>query len=127
MQHISTGDGWETEFGYSRAVVVNDFVFISGTTAFDPNTLNIPNDEYQQTKSIYKKIEKVLKRVNCTFADIFKVVFYVKNIENWELIKKAHKEVFSKEFPTATMVEVSNLIDPKILVEIEVTALKSIK
>lgn len=115
-QNISSGTPWEPIVGYSRAVRVGDHVFVSGTTATDSA------DPYGQTAGALRKIEAALQEAGATRQDIVRTRIFVRDIEQWEEIGRAHREFFGDVMPAATMVEVSRFIDPAILVEIEADA-----
>jgi len=114
-RHIESGSIWEKQVGYSRAVRVGNFVFVSGTTCDGP-------DAYVQTKGALARIERALEEAGCSLDDVVRTRMYVTNIDDWESIGKAHFETFSDIRPAATMVEVARLISPDLLVEIEVDA-----
>ncbi len=123
-QLIASGAPWEGTVGYSRAVRVGPFIQVAGTTAVDAQGQTIaPNDPYGQTIAILEKIQRALAEAGATMADVVRTRMYVVNIEDWEAIGKAHGEFFRNVRPAATMVEVSRLIDPELLVEIEVDAI----
>lgn len=117
----SSGGKWEPIVGYSRAVRVENQVFVAGTTAADGNG-NVSGDAYEQTQKILITIHKALEAVGASLADVVRTRMFVKNIEDWEAIGRAHGEVFRDIRPVATMVEVSRLIAPEMLVEIEADA-----
>lgn len=121
-QNISSNSEWEDMVGYSRAVRIGNLVEISGTVAYDGTDVVGKNNEYKQTKFILKKIEKTLTIAGASLKDVIRTRIYVKNIANWELIAKAHKEVFQNIKPASTMLEAANLISQEYLVEIEATA-----
>lgn len=125
-QVVSSGTPWEATVGYSRAVRVGRHVFVSGTTASDEDgqTLFV-GDAYQQTKFILAKIAAALAQVEANVADVTRTRMFVTDISQWEAIGRAHGEVFGEIRPAATMVEVSRLINPEHLVEIEVDAVLS--
>jgi len=123
-QNISSGTPWESIAGYSRAVRVGQFVHVAGTTAADENgTVIGVNDPYAQTVHIFNKIEAALAEAGATPADVVRTRMYVTNIDDWEQISKAHSEFLGTVRPAATLVEVSKLITPEFLVEIEVDAI----
>lgn len=114
-RHISSGGAWEPVVGYSRAVRIGDFVFVSGTTCDGP-------DAYLQAKGAIARIEQALEEAGASLDDVVRTRMFVVNIEDWELIGRAHHEAFADVRPAATMVEVTRLISPELLVEIEVDA-----
>ncbi|MFI5220025.1 MAG: RidA family protein [Bacteroidia bacterium] len=121
-KNISSGTKWEEIVGYSRAVRVGNVIEVAGTTAVEGEKVIGENDAYAQTKFILQKIEKALKEADASLKDVVRTRMYVTDISKWEQVGKAHGEVFKNIKPVATMVEVSRLIDEKLLVEIEVTA-----
>lgn len=122
-QNISSGAPWESIVGYSRAVRVGNTIWTAGTTATDQEGKVIGvGDPHGQTQQILKKIEAALERAGASMSDVVSTRIYVINIDHWSEIGKAHGEVFGEIRPACTMVEVSNLIDPEILVEIEAVA-----
>lgn len=125
-QNISSGTNWEEIVGYSRAVRVGNIVEVAGTTAVDENGQVMGlNDPYEQTRYVFAKIEKALKEAGATMKDVVRTRMFVTDIKAWEEIGKAHGEYFKEIKPAATMVEVRALIEPELLVEIEVTAILS--
>lgn len=120
---VSTGSPWEPIVGYSRAIRVGNIVEVAGTTAMKDGEVVGVNDAYQQTKHILQTIEEALKQVEASMSDVVRTRMFVTDITKWEEIGKAHGEYFKDIRPVATMVEVSALIDPDLLVEIEVQAI----
>src|SRR6478609_11729629 len=123
--NFSSGAKWEDIVGYSRAVQVGNQLEISGTVATDENGTVGPGDFYLQTKFVIQKVEKVLARAGFSLKDVVRTRMFVTDISQWEEIGKAHGEFFKDIKPATSMVEVSALIDPEFLIEIEVTAVKS--
>jgi enamine deaminase RidA (YjgF/YER057c/UK114 family) len=122
-KNISTGTKWENIVGYSRAVRLGPFVFVSGTTAVDESgNLVGPGDPYAQASFIFKKIEKALTEVGASLQDVVRTRMFLINVADWEAVCKAHSEALREVRPAATLVEVSALITPEMLVEIEVDA-----
>ena len=122
-KNISSGAKWENIVGYSRAVRVGNVIEISGTVASDQESVVCGKDEYQQTKFILKKIENILEEAGAKLNDVVRTRIYVLNIKKWSEIAQAHQEVFGSIKPATSMIEVSKLISPEYLVEIEATAI----
>lgn len=123
-QNISSGTKWEEIVGYSRAVRMGPFVYVSGTTAVDEaGHLVGLGDPYAQSSYIFKKIEKALHQANASLQDVVRVRMYLTNVADWEAVCRAHSEALGAVRPVTTLVEVSALIEPEMLVEIEVDAL----
>ena len=121
---IQSGSKWEDIVGYSRVIKVGNIIEVAGTTAIDEEGRIVgPGDPYTQTKFIFQKIETYLQKAGASMEDVVRTRMFVTDISQWEAIGKAHGEFFRKIKPAASMLEVSQLIDPELLVEIEVTAI----
>lgn len=120
---FSTGAEWEDKVGYSRAVKYGNTLEISGTVAVKDGKLVGINDPYAQAKCILEIIGDVLKKAGGSYEDVIRTRIFVTDISQWEKVGKAHGEVFAHIKPATSMVEVSNLISPEFMVEIEVSAI----
>ena len=122
-QNVSGNSPYEPVVGYSRAVRVGRQVFVAGTTATDDDgTLVGQGDAYVQTVQCFKNVEKALRKAGADFTHVVRTRMYVTDISRWEDVGRAHGEIFRGLRPAATMVEVSRLVDPDMLVEVEVDA-----
>ena len=122
-ERISSGAKWESIVGYSRAVKVGNRIYVTGTTAIDKNGEIVgAGDAYQQTQQCIRNIESALQRLGAGLEHVVRTRMYVADISRWEEYGRAHGESFRDIMPATAMVEVSALIDPKMLVEIEADA-----
>ncbi len=116
IKKIATGSPWEDIVGYSRAIKIGNTIEVSGTTASGAN-------EYEQTIAIIESVKKVLHELDADLTNVIRTRIYCTDISKWEEIGKAHGAYFGETKPVTAMVEVSKLIDPNILVEIEFSAI----
>lgn len=123
-EHFNSGAPWENTVGYSRAVRVGNIIEISGTVSVLNGQVYGPGDPYVQTKRIFQIVGDALKYFNSSFQDVIRTRIYVTDIaKSWKAVGRAHGEIFAEIKPATSMVEVSALIAPEYLVEIEVTAI----
>jgi len=123
-KNISSGAPWEDIVGYSRAVKIGNTIEVSGTAPVRDGEVSGAT-AYEQTKVCLEIIEEALKKAGATLNDVVRTRMFVTDISKWEEIGKAHGEFFSSIKPATAMLEVSQLIDPKMLIEIEATAVIS--
>lgn len=121
-QTIQTGAPWEQIANYSRAVRVGNTIEVAGTTAMQGDQIIGKGDVAEQTRHILEIIRQALEALGSSLEDVVRTRMYVTNIADWERIGRVHGQFFDKINPAATMVEVSKLIHPDLLIEIEVTA-----
>lgn len=126
--NISSGAQWEEIVGYSRAVRIGNLVEVAGTTAVDENGQVVgAGDPYAQARFALGKIERALKQAGASLEDVIRTRLFVTDIHAWEEVGRAHGEFFRAIKPAATLVQVSALISPELLVEIEATAVITAK
>jgi len=122
-KNISTGTPWEPVVGYSRAVRIGSMVWVAGTTATGPDGQIIGRgDPAAQTRQVLENVKAALERAGARLDHVVRTRIYVRNVADWETIGRVHGQYFGQVRPAATMVEVSGLVDPDMLVEIEVDA-----
>jgi enamine deaminase RidA (YjgF/YER057c/UK114 family) len=122
-RNFSSGAKWEDTVGYSRVVRIGNNIEVSGTTAMNGNVLVAENDAYGQTKFILSKIQSALELAGASMEDVIRTRMFVTDISRWEEIGKAHREFFKNTRPATTVVEVRALIDARMLIEIEASAI----
>ncbi|MFM7131345.1 MAG: RidA family protein [bacterium] len=122
-QLITSGSAWEPKMGYSRAVKVGNVVHVSGTTSSSPEGVKGINDPREQTRVILEIIEKALAEAGATLKDVVRTRIYVTDISRWQEVAEAHGSTFGEIRPATAIVEVSKLISPDMMVEIEAEAI----
>ena len=122
-QHISSGSSFEAQIGYSRAVVAGDWVFVSGTTGFDYSTMTISDNLLDQTEQCLKNIEAALRQADSSMQDVVRVTYILPNGAEFEQCWPVLRKYFGDVRPAAMMIS-AGLADPRMKIEIEVTALK---
>ncbi|WP_327050806.1 RidA family protein [Halomicrococcus gelatinilyticus] len=122
-QTVQSGTEWESKVGYSRAVRVGDAVEVAGTTATDEDGDVVgEGDPYAQARQALSNVERALDEAGAGLDDVVRTRLYVTDVDHWEAVGEAHAELFGDVRPATTMVEVSALVDPAMLVEIEAEA-----
>lgn len=121
MRLISTGSPFETKIGYSRAVVDQDMVYVSGTTGYDYTTMTMPEDAGQQARNCFATISRALEEAGATLSDVVRVRYYLVDMKDYDALVAVAGEILGEIRPAATMV-VCGLTTPEMKLEIEVTA-----
>lgn len=123
VQRVSSGAPWETKVGYCRALRVGAFAWVTGTAPVaEDGRVHAPGDAYEQARRCFEIIGRALGGLGLDLSAVVRTRMFVTDIGRWEEIGRAHREAFAGHPPTTTMVEVSRLIDPEMLVEIEADA-----
>jgi enamine deaminase RidA (YjgF/YER057c/UK114 family) len=120
---ISSGSPLERDIGYSRALVDDEWVFVSGTTGFDYQTMTISSDVVEQAEQCFRNIERALQEADSTFAEVVRVHYILPRVEDFQLCWPVLRKYFGEVRPAATMIA-AGLADPRMKIEIEVTARK---
>ena len=123
--NYATKSPWEPLRGYSRAVVVGDHLFISGTTAIaDGGVVVAAGDAYEQTRYVLSVIRKIVRNAGFNMTDVVRTRLYVTNMGKWDEYARAHREVFEKVRPASSIVQVTKLVDPRLMLEMEAEAIR---
>jgi enamine deaminase RidA (YjgF/YER057c/UK114 family) len=121
-RRVSSGAPWERVVGYSRAVAAGDHVWVTGCTSIADGQVVHDGDAYAQTVQALRNVEWALVQAGASLADVVRTRIFVTDIARWEEYGRAHGEAFGATMPATSMVEVSGLIDPRMLVEVEAVA-----
>lgn len=121
VKHISSGAPFEAKIGYSRAVVDQDMVYVSGSTGYDYLTMELPKDVAAQTRNTLATISMALAEAGCSLDDVLRVRYYLKDLGDLNAVMPLLEAAFAKAMPAATLI-VADLIEPEMKIEIEVTA-----
>jgi enamine deaminase RidA (YjgF/YER057c/UK114 family) len=124
-KRVSTDAVWEPIVGYSRAVAAGDFVFVTGCTSIDGAEVVHEGDAYAQARQAIANVAWALSKLGCGLTDVVRTRIFVTDISRWQEFGRAHGEAFAEVMPATSMIEVSGLIDPRMLVEVEAVAYKS--
>jgi enamine deaminase RidA (YjgF/YER057c/UK114 family) len=122
VRRISSGGPWEQSVGYSRAVVAGPFVLVAGSTAVSDGAVRHDGDPYEQTRASFDVAARALAAAGCSLADVVQTRMYVTHIRDAAEVGRAHHDVFGDVLPVTTLVQVAGLMDPRMLVEVEVVA-----
>jgi enamine deaminase RidA (YjgF/YER057c/UK114 family) len=121
-QQVSTGAPWEPVVGYSRAIRIGNIIEVSGTTSMKDGKVYAPHDPGEQTRYILQIIRESLETLGASLEDVTRTRIFVTDVKDWEVIARAHGELFSSIRPACSMVGVKELIEPGLVVEIEASA-----
>lgn len=122
VRRVSSGAIWEPIVGYSRAVAAGDFVFVTGCTSIDGAEFVHPGDAFAQTTQAIANVRSALEKLGASLADVVRTRIFVTDMNRWQEYGRAHGEAFGGTMPATSMIGVSALIDPRMLVEVEAVA-----
>ncbi len=122
--NFATRSPWEPLRGYSRAVQVGDSLYISGTTAIAEGGAVVGSDAYEQTRYVISVVKKILATAGFKISDVVRTRLYITNMAKWDEYARAHREAFEKIRPASSIVQVTKLVDPRLMLEMEVDAVK---
>ena len=123
-RRVFSDAAWEPIVGYSRAVAAGDYVFVTGCTSIDGAEFVHPGDAFAQTRQAIANVAAALAKLGCGLNDVVRTRIFVTDISRWQEYGRAHGEAFAEVTPATSMIEVSGLIDPRMLVEVEAVAYK---
>ena len=124
-QNISSNTVWEEKVGYSRAVRIGDTIEVAGTTALDGDRIIAPGEPYKQMCFIFEKIEQALNQAGASLNDVIRTRMYIIDLAHTDEIGRAHLKYFKDIKPASTMIQINGLVNPDLVVEVEVTAVVS--
>ena len=124
IRRVSSGTRWEPIVGYSRAVAAGDYIFVSGCTSVAGAEFVHPGDAYEQTVQAISNVAAALAELGASLADVVRTRMFVTDISRWQEYGRAHGEAFTDVLPATSMIQVSGLIDARMLVEVEAVAYK---
>jgi enamine deaminase RidA (YjgF/YER057c/UK114 family) len=124
IRRVSSGTRWEPIVGYSRAVAAGDYIFVSGCTSVAGAEFVHPGDAYEQTVQAIANVRTALEELGASLADVVRTRLFVTDISRWQEYGRAHGEAFADVMPATSMIQVSSLIDARMLVEVEAVAYK---
>jgi len=124
VRRVSSGTRWEPIVGYSRAVAAGDYIFVSGCTSVAGAEFVHPGDAYEQTVQAIANVRTALEELGASLADVVRTRLFVTDISRWQEYGRAHGEAFADVLPATSMIQVSSLIDARMLVEVEAVAYK---
>ncbi len=123
VQRISTGGIWEKKVGYCRALRTGNFVFVSGTAPVKDGQVVAPGDAYLQARRCFEIVKESLEKLDCPLSAVVRTRMFVTDVSRWEDYGRAHQEFFGDFPPTTAMLGIGALVDPEMMIEVEVDAI----